>query len=146
MTLVDDLRLDLGDDSGTPILSDAQYIAFLVKAGRRLNRVLNLSGTSAIIVSSVTGEITSPTTTVQLAILQDLILLQVECLILQRNVNEDLEEGGAGTLIRDGEQTVDTTALTRLREAHLNSDHNPCKELELAILQYKLDGSGKLVW
>ena len=71
------------------IYSDAQFILILQKAARRINRVLCLTGTDEeLSISSTTGEITAP-----LPVdpdMEDLVLMQAECLLSKREYSEDL--------------------------------------------------------
>lgn len=127
-------------------LSDAQYVAFLVKAARRLNRTLRLEDTvNEIVVNESTGEITSPLNN---DALEDLLVLQAECLILQRDTNTSASgQSGDGVYVKDGEQTIDTSSLANLRAKYIDSDINPCKELKAGIIQYKLDNmNGRCIW
>lgn len=124
--------------------SDAQLIQIVIKAARRINRKLNLTDTvNKIIVSSVTGEITSPNDDD----LDDLVLLQAECMIASRQFSEELLGGTAGLLVRDGEQILDTRASTIARGTFFDSPHSPCEELVEAIKFYKITNiTGRLVW
>lgn len=141
MSLISDIRVDIGDDSATPSLSDAQLIAILLKAARRLNRTLSLSDP---IVIDGTGAITSSDPDEKM---HDLVLLQAECLIAKRDFNEELNSGGAGLFVKDGEQTLDNRASSAVRQSYFDSKHGPCEELKSAILEFKLENTdGKLIW
>jgi len=141
MSLISDIRVDIGDDSAAPSLSDAQLIAILLKAARRLNRTLALSDP---IVIDATGAITSSDTGEKM---HDLVLLQAECLIAKRDFNEELNSGGAGLFVKDGEQTLDNRASSAVRQSYFDSKHGPCEELKSAILEFKLENTdGKLIW
>lgn len=126
--------------------SDAQLVVILQKAARRINRLLCLTGTAdEIVIDTTTGEITPDD-----ADLQDLVLLQSECMINQREYQEELATAAGGLRIVDGEQTVDTTSAGVARGTFFDSAHNPCAELKDQITQEKLNrgagGGGKLVW
>lgn len=124
--------------------SDAQLIQIVIKAARRINRKLNLTGTTnEIVVSSLNGEVTSPNNND----LDDLVLLQAECMITSRQFSEELTDGTAGLLVKDGEQTLDTRAATIARGTFFDSPHSPCAELVEAIKFYKMDNTtGRLIW
>lgn len=126
-------------------LTDAQYVAFLVKASRRLNRALCLTNTVLeIVVNPVTGDMTTP---INEPDIEDILVLQAECLIIQRQVSEELQDGDIGIAIKDGEQSYDDSALVSLRTKHLDSDGNACKDLVDAIKFYKLNNQNSfLVW
>jgi len=147
MTLISDLRLDIGDDeviaSGVSLrYTDAQLVGFLQKSARRINRILDLTDTTDEIAVSSSGVLT-PTNTD----FEDLVLLQAECLISTREVQADLSSGGGGVVVKDGEQNIDTKQRTASREAFYASPHNPCAQLELALKIEKVNrNSGKLVW
>jgi len=122
--------------------SDAQLIIVLQKSARRVNRRLGLFGTDEEIVVSSSGSITPVDGT-----LEDLVLLQSECMIMNIDVNSAISN--AGVVVKDGEQTVDSRNTTIARINYLNSDANPCAELErqIKIEQMNRAGdSGKLVW
>jgi len=143
MSLISDIRVDIGDDSASPSLSDAQLIAILLKAARRLNRTLSFTGSDAIIIDG-TGAITSSDPDEKM---HDLVLLQAECLIAKRDFNEELNSGGAGLFVKDGEQTLDNRASSAVRQNYFDSKHGPCEELKSAILEFKLENTdGKLIW
>ncbi len=144
MSIISDIRVDIGDDGATPIFSDAQLIALIGKASNRLNRKLYLTGTSDEINVDAAGEITPSTDT-----MSDLIILQVECMLMQRTMQGSFNTGADGLSVHDGEQSIDTTSRAGARATVLNSDHNPCAELEDAIKQEMLRRAGngtKMVW
>jgi len=126
-----------------PRFSDPQLLAILRKAARRINRKLYLDGTSSEITVDDSGNITPSNDD-----MADLVLLQAECMIASREYQDDLTEGGGGILIRDGEQSVDTTSAAVARGTFFNSTNSPCAELKEAVRleQLKLSGGGKLVW
>jgi hypothetical protein len=132
-----------------PEFSDAQLIVILQKSARRINRKLCLTGTDEqIIVNTVTGDITPDDDD-----LKDLVLLQAECLIAQRHFTDLLatDNEAAGVVIKDGEQTIDTTSGMSVKASLLNSDspNSPCAELEEAIKSEKLNrvgDNGSMVW
>ena len=87
-----------------PRFSNVQLIQIVTKAARRVNRELCLFGTAdQIVIDSSTGELTSPDD----GSLEDLVLLQSECLISQRDYTFDLSEGLIGLRVVDGEQSLD---------------------------------------
>ena len=119
--------------------SDAQLIQLVIKAGRRLNRRLCLTGTAnEIVVSSVNGEVTSPDNND----LDDLVLLQAECLIASRQFSEELSDGTTGLRVVDGEQVLDTRAAAIARGTFFDSPNSPCEELKQAVLLYKMGSAG----
>lgn len=124
--------------------SDTQLIQIVIKAARRINRKLNLTGTAnEVVVNSTNGEVTSPDNDD----LDDLVLLQAECLIASRQFSEELLDGTAGLVVKDGEQTLDTKGATVARGTFFNSPHSPCAELVEAIKLYKMDNTtGRLIW
>jgi len=134
-----------------PRHTDAQIIAILHKAARRLNRRLNLTGTVCEIVVSSSGTMSSPTDEQCPGSedLEDMLLLQAECLIASREYQQDISGEMGGLLVVDGEQRLDERAQVLARGTFYDSPYGPCKELEDAI---KLDQirrlglNGKLVW
>jgi hypothetical protein len=145
MTLISDLRVDIGDDGTPQRLTDSQYIAIIAKAARRLNRELSLSNGEAIVVDA-SGDITSSDPDSRY---YDLVLLQAECMIAKREFNTELAGGGAGIYVNDGEQTLDNRNAAQARTSFFNSENSPCEELKEAIDEYKLDRSadfGKCIW
>ena len=126
--------------------SDAQLIQIVVKAGRRINRRLCLTGTSnEITIDATTGEVTAPDNND----LDDLVLMQAECMIAGREFSEELSNGTTGVLVKDGEQILDTRASAIARGTFYNSPHSPCEELKEAIAMRKMlmsGNSGKLVY
>jgi len=124
--------------------SDAQLIAIVIKAARRINRRLDLNGTDdEIVVSGTTGEITSPDDDA----LDDLVMLQAECMIASRQFSEELTDGTAGISMKDGEQSLDTRARGVARGTFFDSPHGPCEELKQAIILEKISRStGRLIW
>ena len=122
---------------------DATLIFILQKAGRRINRRLCLNGTSKeITVDGTTGEITPVD-----GELQDLVLLQAECMVASREFQQELSDGTAGLLVRDGEQTLDTRGIVVARGTFFDSPYSPCAELIEAVKLYKISNStGRLIW
>jgi hypothetical protein len=118
--------------------TDAQIIQMAQKAARRLNRRLNLFGTSNEMSISNAGEMTPDNGS-----LYDLILLQVECMILNREISDEFSSGGVGggISIHDGEQSFDSKRSGNDRVSYLENKHGPCAELEAAILDYLYDNS-----
>jgi len=129
--------------------SDIQLIQILQKAGRRINRRLCLFGTTDEVVVDSGGNITSPSGD---GGLEDLVLMQAECMISQRDAQESLLNGTDGVKIDDGEQTIDTRASAIARGTFFNSPHSPCGELEAQLKIEKMnrlmsgEDGGKLVW
>ena len=124
--------------------SDIQLIQIVTKAARRVNRRLCLFGLAEqIVISSSTGEITSPDD----GTFEDLVLLQAECLIASREFQTELSGGAGGVLVKDGEQVLDNRASIVARGTFFNSPHSPCAELDTAIVVTKLARStGKLIY
>lgn len=144
MSLISDIRVDVGDDGATQRLSDSQYIALFQKSARRLNRELSLAGSDAITVDA-SGDLTSPTDSE--GRMYDLLLLQAECLLLKRDISYELNSGVGSLTVRDGEQSLDNTAGATLRQNLLDGGHSPCEELKQALINEKmLRMDGKLIW
>jgi hypothetical protein len=145
MSLLTDLRVDIGDDSADPTMlrfSDAQLIQILQKSSRRINRVLSLTGTADEVAIDSSGVMTPSDGDIT-----DLVLLQAECLIVQVDVNNDIGNGGVYAM--DGEQSLDTRAKSSSRIAYLGSSHNPCAELSKALTLEQLRRTGedgRMVW
>jgi len=111
-----------------PRFSDQQLIQILQKAGRRINRRLCLTDSDDEITVDTSGCITPESTR-----LQDLVLLQAECMLASRDFVFDLNSGTGGLLARDGEQTMDTREAMKGRSTYFDSKHGPCSELAEAI-------------
>lgn len=143
MSLIDDVRLDIGDDGATQTFTDDQISGILDKAARRVNRVMSLTDEEAVILSS--GEFTQPTETDEL---RDLVLLQAECMLVNRQAASDVMIGGsAGIIVKDGEQSIDTTDQASAITDYFDSKFNPCAELEQAYQIAMLNRNiGKMVW
>ena len=126
------------------VFSDNQLIQIVIKAARRVNRKLCLTGTTnEIVVSNVTGEVTAPDNND----LDDLVLLQAECMIASRQFSEELSDGTTGLLVTDGEQTLSTKGAAVARGTFFDSPHSPCAELIEAIRLYKISNStGRLIY
>jgi len=118
--------------------TDAQIIQMAQKAARRLNRKLSLTGTGGEISISNAGEMTPDN-----GDLYDLVLLQVECMILNREISDEFSSGGVGggISIKDGEQSFDSKRSGNDRVDHLESKFGPCQELEDAIRDYLYDNA-----
>lgn len=118
--------------------TDDQITQLAQKAARRLNRRLNLFGTSNEISISNAGEMSPDNGS-----LYDLVLLQVECMILNREISDEFSSGGVGggISIRDGEQSFDSKRSGNDRVDYLDSNHGPCQELEEAIRDYLYDNA-----
>jgi hypothetical protein len=133
-----------------PTFSDQLLVDILKKAARRINRKLNLTGTALEITIDDSGLMATPDPADNQD-LYDMVLLQAECLITQREYQTELRDADGGVMIRDGEQTVDTRGTGVARGTFFNSDYSPCAELKEAVLEMKLNGpgglgTGKLVW
>lgn len=138
-----------------PHFSDPLLIDIVIKAARRVNRKLCLSGTPCeITINPADGEMLTPDP-VENQDLYDIILMQAECLLAQREYQIELRDADGGVLIRDGEQAVDTRAAGVARGTFFNSDHGPCAELKACLRDMKLNGAckaggvggpGKMVW
>ena len=129
-----------------PRFSDAQLLALLKKSARRLNRTLCLTGTASEISIDASGCVTPDNQD-----LEDLVLLQAECLISSREYQSDLA-GTEGVLIKDGEQTIDKRAGMIGRASFFDSKFSPCAELAEQIKLEKLkrfgggNGCGFDIW
>lgn len=142
MSLIDDVRLDIGDDGATQTFTDDQISDTLNKAARRVNRVLALTDGDAIVLSS--GVFTQPTETDEL---RDIVLLQAECMLMNRAATSDIITGAAGVVVRDGEQQIDTTDRSAAVTDLFTNKYNPCAELEQAYAVAMLNRStGKMIW
>lgn len=143
MSLISDIRLDVGDDGATQRLTDAQYVGLFQKAARRLNRELTLTGSNAIVVDN-NGVITSSDPENRM---HDLLLLQAECLLASRDFTNSLNSGTAGVSVSDGEQSLDNRASATARQGLFDSTHSPCAQLQKALNVYRLEQTeGKLIW
>lgn len=116
--------------------SDTQLIQIVIKAARRVNRNLCLFDTDdEIVISISTGEITS----VDDGTFEDLVLLQAECLLSQRDYTLDLNTDQVGIKVVDGEQSLDNKAKGVARGTFFNSDFSPCalyaKEINIEKLK-----------
>lgn len=135
-----------------PHFSDPVVIGILIKAARRINRKICLLGTDReITIDPSTGDMLTPDEETNQD-LYDLVLLQAECLISQREFQTELRNADGGVLVRDGEQTVDTRSAGVARGTFFNSPYSPCAELAEWIKIEKMKsldaggGAGKLVW
>lgn len=110
-----------------------QLIQVLQKAARRINRTLELTGTSEQINVDASGNVTPANED-----MNDLLLLQAECMILNIDANYDFSNSGDGAgfgyFVRDGEQSLDTrgeaSSRATARANYMNTPFNPCAELE----------------
>ena len=116
-----------------PRLSDAQLLAILRKAARRVNRELCLFTTADEIVVDASGCITPQDGT-----LEDLVLMQSECLLSQRDFSFDLNSDNVGIRVVDGEQTLDNKAKGVARGTFFNSEYGPCATYKKEIVIEKL--------
>ena len=127
--------------------SDTQIIQLITKAARRVNRDLCLFGTADEIVINNAGELSQPAN--DDGKLEDMVLLSTECLVSQRDFSSDLNDGGLGLRVTDGEQTLDAKSKAVARADFFNSDFSPCAKYEKEVLQEKLKRSGSFginVW
>ncbi len=128
-TNIDDItgqvKLDLAvaDDKFT----DNELEIFTEKALNRLNRRLNFTGTvSELSISQTTGAITpAPNSSIQ-----DLIVLQMECLMAQQRYSDSL---GGSIRVKDGDSEIDKTAGLGANKDIVKSI---CSELDRAIVDY----------
>lgn len=122
-----------------PTYSDPQLIQILGKAARRINRRLCLFGTTSEVVIDGTGEFLNP---IDDGALEDIVLLQAECMLSSREFTEGLRDGSIGIAVKDGEQNIDTKSLANARGSFFDSPHSPCAELEQAIKIEKINRVG----
>jgi hypothetical protein len=136
-----------------PHFSEPLLIQIVIKAARRVNRKLGLTCTQwEITIDPADGEMLTPDPD-ENQDLYDIVLMQAECLISQREFQTELRNAEGGIMIRDGEQVVDQRAAGVARGTFYNSDYSPCAELKQCIRDMKLNGPGcqsggpgKLVW
>jgi len=125
-----------------PRFTDAQLIQIMQKAARRVNRELCLFATTDEITISASGVISPVDGT-----LEDLVLLQAECLLSQRDFSLDLNSSQAGLMVKDGEQTLDNRAKGVVRGTFFNSEFGPCAQYKEQIVIEKLKRtSGFDIW
>lgn len=144
MSLYDDIRVDLGDSTTPPRYSDATLQTILEKSARRINRRLSLFDTSDEISVGSSGIISPSDGT-----LEDLVLLQAECLLITSDFVADLNSGTVGIAATDGEQSIDTRVRGQSRQSFYDSKHSPCSELEKQLKIEELRRShqnSKLIW
>ena len=115
---------------------------FITKAVNRINRRLLLTGTSAQMSYNSTIGTISPALN---SSLQDLIVLQTECLIAQSRNSNAVSKG---IRVKDGDSEIDTTAGFA---GHKDVISRLCDELDEAIKQYLYNTTGaaqngKMVW
>ena len=129
----DQVKLDLGL---TTEFTDAQLTTFVVKAINRLNRRLELTGTSSeLSFDTGTGTISpSPNST-----MQDFLVMQTECLLMKRDRRVAI---GKGIRVKDGETEIDTTASFA---GWNDSVEDICGELDEAVEKF-LDDEDKTVY
>jgi len=116
-----------------PQFTDAELIAVIGKAARRVNRELCLFGTDDEISVDASGCLTPDDGT-----LLDLVLLQSECMVAGRNISLDLAVNGGGIRVVDGEQILDTRVRSSSRLDFFNSKFGPCAEYQNQIVIEKL--------
>jgi hypothetical protein len=144
MSLYDDIRVDLGDLTTPYHYSDSTLQTVLEKSARRINRRLSLFDTDSQISIGASGAFTPNDGS-----LQDIVLLQAECLLITSDFSSDLNSGTAGVQVVDGEQSIDTRNKASARQSFFDSKHGPCAELEKAIRNEELRRSSdnsKLIW
>lgn len=150
MSIPADLRVDIGDDVPSPRYTESQLVEVLQKAARRVNRSLSITGTSDELAVDASGNVTPDNQD-----LQDILLLQAECMIMQIDANYDYfgtgGNAGGGYAVRDGEQSLDTRdgARASARANYMNTPYNPCAELAKEILDEKLrraNEAAKDIW
>ncbi|TFH25902.1 hypothetical protein E4G67_00150 [Candidatus Bathyarchaeota archaeon] len=134
-----------------PAFSDPLLIEIIIKAARRVNRKLCLSGTTwEITINPSTGDLLTPDPEKNQD-LYDIVLMQAECLISSREFQSELRGADGGVLIRYGEQTTDMRGVGAVRGTFFNSTQSPCAQLDRCIKTAKMNsalggGAGKLVW
>ena len=133
-----------------PLFSEPLLIQIVIKAARRVNRKLCLTGTALeITIDPGTGDMLTPDPD-ENQDLYDIVLMQAECMVSQREYQSELRGADGGVVIRDGEQTVDTKSAGVARGTLFNSGFSPCAELKMCMRDMKLrglgSGPGKLVW
>ncbi|MHA2063195.1 MAG: hypothetical protein ACXABY_02320 [Candidatus Thorarchaeota archaeon] len=130
--------------------SNQQLILLLEKAARIVSSDLCLMGTDQITVDA-SGCVDNPVSDPQI---EALVLMQTECLISQRDFSLELSAGTIGTLVKDGEQVMDTTKRAGARDSFFNSPYSPCAQYEKRLALVKLcrldnkdsAGGGRLIW
>jgi hypothetical protein len=140
-SLIEKIELNLGL---TNEYTQTQMEVFIQKALDRLNRRLNLTGTtSEMSFNDNTGTI-SPTPD---SSLYDLIILQVECMIVKRMHRVAI---GQGIKVKDGDTMIDTTSSFGGYKTLIG---DVCGELSEAIEEYLLDtkmsgirDAAELIW
>jgi hypothetical protein len=134
------IREDIAITAGE--FTETQIEIFIVKSLNRLNRRLLLTGTTLeLIFNDSTGTIT-PTPN---ADIQDLIVLQAECLITGSRQASAVSKG---IRVRDGDSEIDTTAGFG---GHNDVSRNLCGDLDKAIEDYLWNKkgaaqNGQIVW
>lgn len=122
--------------------SDVQLIQILQKAARRVNRNLCLFDTTDEISVDNSGNVTPADGT-----LEDLVLLQAECMLISRDFNADLNNDTGGLFVKDGEQSIDTRQRTIARKGYIDSKFSPCGLYDREIKIEKLKrANGRLIW
>jgi hypothetical protein len=127
-----------------PRYSDAFLLQVLEKSVRRINRELCLTGTDEELSVDTSGTVSPANSD-----LEDVVLLQAECMILNIDMNNDFNSSadgeGNGYFVKDGEQSLDTrgevASRATARTGYMNSKYNPCAELERALVKEKLKRS-----
>lgn len=137
-------KLDLGL---TTEFTDAQLTVFIQKAINRINRRLELTGTSLeLSFDSGTGTITP----IPNATILDFLVMQTECLIIKRDRRVAV---GKGIRVKDGETEIDTTASFA---GFNDAVRDICDELDQAVKDYlakkdeekilDVSDAGEIVW
>lgn len=127
----DQVKLDLGL---TTEFTSEQLNTFIKKALNRLNRRLELTGTSGQLSLNTSTGLISPTPSPTIL---DFIVLQTECLITKRDRRVAI---GKGIRVRDGETEIDTTASFR---GWHDTVRDICDELKEAIEDFMEDEDKK---
>lgn len=117
------LDLSIADDKFT----DAELKIFLQKSINRLNRKLRLTGTAGELSIDQTTDAILPTPN---STLQDLIVLQMECIMAQQRYSDSL---AGGIRVKDGDSEIDKTSGLK---ANKDVVDRICDELDAAILDY----------
>lgn len=123
--LIEKIRLDMSID--TTAYSDSQMITFLIKAITRINRKLQLTGTTSEMSYNVLSGAITPEPNDDLF---DLIMMQSECLVVKSRNSSAI---GKGIRVRDDDTEIDTTAGF---SGHMNLVKDVCGELDKAITEY----------
>jgi len=119
------VKIDMG--LADTVFTDDQYELLLSKALNRLNRKLSLTGTTSELSINQTDGSIQPTPD---ASMQDLIVLQAECLIAKNLRRTAI---GKGIKVKDGPSSIDTTASFKGQDDVVQDF---CGELDDAVDQF----------